>query len=158
MFMELFMSTSISASSEVKREGQRPHRRRLPWSIVLAGLVILGAVAYLIYANTQSNAAYDMTVSQLRLCPACVSQAARVEGTVLKGSIQRNDTTQRLAFVISDGSQSLPVVYTGVVPDIFNAGIQVVVEGHYAGQNSPFQAQTLLTKCPSKFTAATPTP
>ncbi|HEX7734486.1 MAG TPA: cytochrome c maturation protein CcmE [Ktedonobacteraceae bacterium] len=152
------MSTSISASPETTGEGQRPRRRRLPWSIVLAGLVILGAVAYLIYANTQSNAAYDMTVSQLKQCSACVSQAVRVEGTVQKGSIQRDDATQRLAFVISDGQQSLSVVYNGVVPDIFNAGIQVVVEGHYSGQHSAFQAQTLLTKCPSKFTAATPTP
>ena len=151
------MSTSISASSQPNTESQRP-RRRLPWSIVLAGLVILGAVAYLIYANTQSNAAYDMTVSQLRQCTNCVSQSVRVEGIVQKGSIQRDEATQRLAFVVSDGTQSLPVVYTGVVPDIFNAGIQVVVEGHYAGQNAAFQAQTLLTKCPSKFTAATPTP
>ena len=151
------MSTSINVSSEASVESRRP-RRRLPWSIVLAGLVILGAVAYLIYANTQSNAAYDMTVSQLRQCDGCQSQAVRVEGTVLKGSIQRDDATQRLAFTISDGSQSLPVVYSGVVPDIFNAGIQVVVEGHYAGQGAAFQAQTLLTKCPSKFTAATPTP
>lgn len=152
------MSTSISPSSETSVEEQRPHRRRLPWSFALAGLVILGAVAYLIFANTQSNAAYDMTVSQLRQCAGCTSQAVRVEGTVLKGSIQRDESTQRLTFAISDGSQSLSIVYMGVVPDIFNAGIQVVVEGHYAGQHSTFQAQTLLTKCPSKFTAATPTP
>ncbi|HEY0757112.1 MAG TPA: cytochrome c maturation protein CcmE [Ktedonobacteraceae bacterium] len=151
------MSTSISASSETHREGQRP-RRRLPWSIVLVGILVLGAIVYLIYANTQSNAAYDLTVSQLRQCTGCLSQAVRVEGTVLKGSIQRDETTQRLAFMISDGSQHLAVAYTGVVPDIFNAGIQVVVEGHYTGQNAAFQAQTLLTKCPSKFTAATPTP
>jgi cytochrome c-type biogenesis protein CcmE len=151
------MSTSISTSSQTETDVRRP-RRRLPWSIALAGLVIVGAVAYLIYANTQSNAAYDMTVSQLKQCTGCLSQSVRLEGTVLKGSIQRDDATQRLAFVVSDGTQSLPVVYTGVVPDIFNAGIQVVVEGHYTGKNSAFQAQTLLTKCPSKFTAATPTP
>jgi cytochrome c-type biogenesis protein CcmE len=90
-------------------------------------------------------------------CGACTSQTVRVEGTVQRGSIQRNETTQQLSFVISDGQQSLPVVYSGVVPDIFNAGIQVVVEGHYSGR-SPFQALTLLTKCPSKFTVATPTP
>lgn len=152
------MSTRISTSSETNTEDQRPHRRRLPWSFVLVGIVILGAVAYLIFANTQSNAAYDMTVSQLRQCTGCATQAVRVEGTVLKGSIQRNEDTQRLTFAISDGSQNLSVVYSGVVPDIFNAGIQVVVEGHYVGQSSAFQALTLLTKCPSKFTAATPTP
>lgn len=151
------MSTSISALPE-EVEAQRPRRRRLPWSFALVGLVILGAVAYLIYANTQSNAAYDMTVSQLKQCTGCLSQAVRVEGTVLKDSIQRDEGMQRLAFVISDGSQKLSVMYSGVVPDIFNGGIQVVVEGHYTGQSTTFQAQTLLTKCPSKFTAATPTP
>ena len=60
-------------------------------------------------------------------------------------------------FIISDGKQSMAITYSGVVPDIFNVGIQVVVEGHYGGVGT-FQAQTLLTKCPSKFTAATPTP
>ena len=151
------MSTDVYMPSEQQSDGQRPRRRRWPWSFVLAGIVILGAVAYLVYANTQSNAAYDLTVTQLRQCDSCVSQTVRVEGTVQRGSIQRNEAAQQLSFVISDGQQSLPVVYAGVVPDIFNAGIQVVVEGHYRSQGA-FQALTLLTKCPSKFTAATPTP
>jgi len=150
------MSTEINEPTEEKAAGRRP-RRRLPWSFALAGVVILAAVAYLIFANTQANAAYDMTVTQLHQCSSCTAQAVRVEGIVQRGSIQRNDTNQQLAFRISDGSQSLPVVYTGVVPDIFNSGIQVVVEGHYSSQGA-FQALTLLTKCPSKFTAATPTP
>ncbi len=151
------MSTDVYTPSEQRSEVQRPRRRRWPLSFVLAGIVILGAVAYLVYANTQSNAAYDMTVTQLMQCGSCNSQTVRVEGTVQRGSIQRNETTQQLAFVISDGHQSLPVIYSGVVPDIFNAGIQVVVEGHYSGRGA-FQALTLLTKCPSKFTVATPTP
>lgn len=151
------MSIDVYTLSEQRGEDQRPRRRRWPWSFVLVGIVILGAVAYLVYANTQSNAAYDMTVTQLKQCGGCTSQAVRVEGTVQRGSIQRTEATQQLSFMISDGQQSLPVVYTGVVPDIFNAGIQVVVEGHYSGQGA-FQALTLLTKCPSKFIAATPTP
>lgn len=152
------MSTKINeANDEQVAEPVKPKRKRLPLSFLLAGLVILGAVGYLIYANTQSNAVYDMTVTELHQCASCLGQSVRVEGTVLKGSIQRNNTMQQLAFVISDGKESLPVVYSGVVPDIFNVGIQVVIEGDYTGRGS-FQAQTLLTKCPSKFTAATPTP
>ena len=158
------MSINGDASLGVEGEGkgattQVRRRKRLPWSFALAGVVILGAVAYLIFANTQTNAAYDMTVSQLKSCTSCLSQAVRVEGVVQKGSIQRDNTMQALVFVMGDESnkQSLSVVYNGVVPDIFSVGIQVVVEGHYSGQG-PFQAQTLLTKCPSKFTAATPTP
>jgi len=151
------MSTDVSEPAASSDESESPRRRRWPWSFLLAGLVIAGAVTYLVYANTRSNAAYDLTVSQLLQCTTCAAQAVRVEGVVQGGSIQHSQVTEQLSFVISDGQQRLAVVYAGVVPDIFAAGIQVVVEGHYLGR-SPFQALTLLTKCPSKFTAATPAP
>jgi cytochrome c-type biogenesis protein CcmE len=61
-------------------------------------------------------------------------------------------------FKITDAkTTAMPVVYSGVVPDIFQAGAQVVVEGKL-GSNGVFQAQTLLTKCPSKFQAASAKP
>jgi len=132
-------------------------RKRLPLSFILAGLAILGAVIYLVYANTQANAVYYMTVSELRNCTNCTTQSVRVAGVVQQGSIVRDDAKQLLNFVITQGGQSLAVVYSGVVPDIFRPGIEVVVEGHYTGQG-PFQAQALLAKCPSKFQAATPSP
>lgn len=140
---------------EVKEQSKRP-RKRLPLSFLLAGIAILGAVVYLVFANTQANAVYYMTVSELQHCTICTTQAVRVAGVVQAGSIVRDDQQQRISFVISDGTRTLPIMYTGIVPDIFQAGIQVVVEGHYSGQG-PFQAQTLLAKCPSKFQSATPT-
>lgn len=134
-----------------------PARKRIPLSFVLAGIAILGAVFYLIYANTQANAVYYMTVAELKHCTICTAQSVRVAGVVQAGSIVRDDQKQLISFVINDGKQSLPVAYTGVVPDIFRPGIQVVVEGHYSSQGA-FQAQTLLAKCPSKFQSATPKP
>ncbi len=130
--------------------------KRLPLSFILAGIAILGAVLYLVFANTQANAVYYMTVPELKHCTTCTVQAVRVAGVVEAGSVVRNDARQMINFTITDGKQLLPVTYTGVVPDIFRPGIQVVVEGHYTGQG-PFQAQTLLAKCPSKFQSATPT-
>jgi cytochrome c-type biogenesis protein CcmE len=151
------MQTIVSVPQE---EGGKPvqprKRKRLPVSFILGGLVILGAVIYLVYANTQANAVYYLTVSELKSCNTCTAQSVRVAGVVQAGSIVRDDQKQEISFVISDsGRQSLPVVYSGVVPDIFRQGITVVVEGHYTGKG-PFQAQTLLAKCPSKFQAATP--
>jgi len=133
-----------------------PKRRRFPLSFILAGIAILGAVLYLVFANTQANAVYYMTVPELKHCTTCMAQSVRVAGGVEAGSVVRNDAQQLITFTISDGKQSLPVAYTGIVPDIFRPGIQVVVEGHYTGQG-PFKAQTLLAKCPSKFQSATPT-
>ncbi len=146
-------STVTMAGDEQKTA---PPRKRLPLSFLLAGIAILGAVIYLVYANTQTNAVYYMTVPELKHCTICTTQAVRVAGVVQAGSVVRNDSNDLIKFVISDGNQSLPVTYSGVVPDIFRPGIQVVVEGHYTGQG-PFQAQTLLAKCPSKFQSATPT-
>ncbi len=149
------MQTTVSVPQE---EGEKPSRRRhkrLPISFILGGLAILGAVIYLIYANTQANAAFYLTVSELKSCTTCAAQSIRVAGVVQAGSVVNNEQNQQISFVIAESGQSLPVVYSGIVPDIFGPGITVVVEGHYTG-TGPFQAQTLLTKCPSKFQAATP--
>ncbi len=150
----LTISKNDRESTEEKRPQSR--RKRFPVSFLIAGIAIVGAVFYLVYANTQANAVYYMTVSELQHCATCMTQSVRVAGVVQQGSIVRNDQQDRVSFVINDGKQSMPVTYTGVVPDIFRPGIQVVVEGHYAGQGA-FQAQTLLAKCPSKFQSATPT-
>lgn len=148
------MQSDLAGAINVAPTRERP-RRRLPISFLLAGIAILGAVIYLVYANTQASAVYYMTVPELKHCTTCTAQSVRVSGIVQDGSIQHSTQDQKdlVSFVITEGSQTLLVTYSGVVPDIFRAGIQVVVEGHYSGQG-PFQAQTLLAKCPSKFQSA----
>ena len=149
------MQTVVRVSEGEEKPVLR-RRKRLPISFIVAGLAILGAVIYLIFTSTQANALYYLTVSELKSCTTCATQSVRVAGFVQAGSIVRDDQKQQISFVIADGGHTLPVVYSGIVPDIFRPGIQVVVEGHYMGQG-PFQAQTLLAKCPSKFQSATPT-
>ena len=148
------MQTALDMSTE-EHQPQTWRKRRLPISFVLGGLAILGAVIYLVIANTQANAVYYMTVSELKSCTICATQSVRVAGVVQAGSVVNDDAHQQMRFTIVDGSQSLQVVYSGIVPDIFHPGITVVVEGLYTG-HGPFQAQTLLAKCPSKFQSATP--
>lgn len=150
------MQTALDLSAEEQQPRTR-RKRRLPISFMLGGLAILGAVIYLVIANTQSNAVYYMTVSELKSCTKCATQSVRVAGVVQAGTVVNDGANQQMRFTIADGSQTLQVVYSGIVPDIFGPGITVVVEGLYTG-NGPFQAQTLLAKCPSKFQSATPTP
>src|SRR5947208_16948331 len=125
------MQPALAAPTEEKIPSRR--RKRLPLSFIIGGLAILAAVIYLVYANTQANAVYYMTVSELRNCTTCATQSVRVAGVVQQGSIVHDDAHQQIRFVIADdnGRQPLPVVYTGIVPDIFRPGITVVVEGHY---------------------------
>ena len=147
------------ASTIAEKRKPNASRKRIPFSFILAGIAILGAIFYLVFINTQSSAVYYMTVTELHSCTTCTTQSVRVAGIVQAGSVVRDDAHGRISFTMKDSTTStgLPVVYSGVVPDIFRPGIQVVVEGHYSGQGA-FQAQTLLAKCPSKFQSATPAP
>jgi cytochrome c-type biogenesis protein CcmE len=143
---------TIDVAEPIKTK--RPRRNKVRWSFILAGLLIAGAVLYLVLANTRASAEYYMTIGELQRCTTCANQTVRVAGEVTAGSIQRNSQTQVLRFTMSDGKMSMPVVYGGIVPDAFNPGLTVVVEGHL--ENGTFQAKTLLAKCPSKFQSATP--
>lgn len=138
-----------------RAETSRPKRRKWPWSFVIAGIAIAAAVVYLISANTSASAEYYMTIGELRSCTSCVTRTVRVAGVVAPGSVVRDDKTQVIHFSMTDQSKALAVVYSGVVPDIFRPGIQVVVEGR-PGSDGLFHAQNLLAKCPSKFQSATP--
>ncbi len=151
------MQPALTVTTDTDENKPLRRRKRFPLGFLLGGIAILAAVIYLVYANTQANAVYYMTVNELKNCTTCTTQSVRVAGVVQPGSIVRDDQKELIRFVIAAGGQALPVTYTGVVPDIFRPGIEVVVEGHYSGQG-PFQAQTLLAKCPSKFQSATPTP
>jgi cytochrome c-type biogenesis protein CcmE len=143
---------TIAVAEPVKT--QRPRRRRVRWSFLIAGVLIAGAVLYLVLANTRASAEYYMTMGELQQCTTCASQTVRVAGQVAAGTIERDNQTQVLRFTMTDGSRAMPVIYSGIVPDAFNAGLTVVVEGKL--QQGTFHAQTLLAKCPSKFQSATP--
>ena len=133
------------------RRGVRRQRR-----FILGGILILAALGYLVFTATRASAEYYLTVGELQARgPAATERAVRVSGIVEAGSIERDPNSFTTRFTTSDASGVLPVVYHGTVPDIFQPGIQVVVEGKLA-TDGVFHADTLLTKCPAHFQAATP--
>ena len=138
-------------------QATRPRRHKVPWSFLIAGVAIAAAVIYLIVANTGATAEYYLTIKELRGCTTCATRTVRVAGVVAPRSIVRDGQPQVVHFTMTDASESMPVVFGGVVPDIFAPGVQVVVEGHLDA-SGVFQARNLLTKCPSKFQSATPPP
>jgi cytochrome c-type biogenesis protein CcmE len=75
----------------------------------------------------------------------------KLTGKVVPGSIQHQGATLNFRIRDRDGTASVPVTYSGIVPDPFRDGREVVVEGRM--QSGTFQAQrdSLVTKCPSKF-------
>jgi cytochrome c-type biogenesis protein CcmE len=115
------------------------------WSI--PALVVAACVGYLIYSASGGSAEYYLTVSQLR--SHAVAGDVRVAG-VVQSDVQKSNGGLHVTFTEKDGTASMPVDYTGILPDIFQPGITVVVEGRL-GSDGVFHARTLLAKCPSRF-------
>jgi cytochrome c-type biogenesis protein CcmE len=120
-------------------------RTSLRWGLPV--LVVAGCVGYLIVTALGASAEYYVTVSELRAhaTPGDVRVAGVVQDDVLK-----SQTGLHVTFTEKDGTASMPVEYTGTLPDIFKPGITVVVEGRLGG-DGVFHARTLLAKCPSRF-------
>lgn len=115
------------------------------WGIPAA--IVAACVGYLIYSSSGGTSVYYLTVSQLRAqSPA---GDVRVAG-VVQNDVLKSEGGLHVTFTEKDGTASLPVEYTGTLPDIFQPGITVVAEGTL-GKDGIFHARTLLAKCPSRF-------
>ena len=109
------------------------------------------AIGYLGYMGFQGSATYYYTVSELTELGSSVhGENVRVDGQVVSGSLEQESNGLILKFNIVDEKESLPVVYQGIVPDSFKPDSEVVVEGHL-NSTGVFQANTIMTKCPSKY-------
>jgi cytochrome c-type biogenesis protein CcmE len=73
-------------------------------------------------------------------------------GRVVQDSISREGDALRFRIRDRDGSESVPVTYTGVVPDPFREGREVIVSGELERGTFVAERDSLVTKCPSKFT------
>jgi cytochrome c-type biogenesis protein CcmE len=117
---------------------------------IVAIVVIALTVSYLVYGGVKDTMVYYLTVEELKAqVPEVYESRVRVSGTVVPGSIIKEDTGE-LEFQITDGTQTIDVQYEGIIPDIFADDVEAVVEGEYA-KNDVFEADTLLAKCPTKY-------
>jgi cytochrome c-type biogenesis protein CcmE len=117
----------------------------LRWGVPAA--IVAACVGYLIYSASGPSSVYYLTVSQLQAQNP--SGDVRVAG-VVQNDVQKSDGGLHVAFTEKDGTASMPVEFTGTLPDIFQPGITVVVEGQL-GKDGVFHARTVLAKCPSRF-------
>jgi cytochrome c-type biogenesis protein CcmE len=110
-------------------------------------VVVAACVGYLIYAASGGSSEYYLTVSELRA--QAHAGDVRVAG-VVQDDIQKSQGGLHVRFTEKDGTASMPVEYSGALPDIFRPGITVVAEGRL-DTDGVFHARTLLAKCPSRF-------
>ena len=120
--------------------------------IVLVSLVVLGSVAYLILSGVKQTGMQYMTVTELaQMERAPKAGGFRLDGIVAAGSIQYDQKAARLQFRMTDGKESVNIVYEGLMPDAFADGRDVVVEGIFRHTDHTLLASKLVTKCPSKY-------
>lgn len=122
-------------------------RRHLPTVILIAGLFVAG---FALFQATGQNITYYYEIDEVDR-EAIGERTVKISGLV-GAEIRRDPATMKTWFAVTSPTQTLPVEYTGVVPDIFGPGIQVVVRGHFA--EGTFVADDLLAKCPSKYDAS----
>jgi cytochrome c-type biogenesis protein CcmE len=125
--------------------------------VLIPGLAVVVAMSYLGYVAFSGAAMYYLNVDELLARGASAyGENVRVSGWVLPDSVEKDPATNTLRFVVADRNtttgSSMPVVYTGVVPDAFKADANVVLEGKLA-TNGAFEANNLLVKCPSRYQA-----
>ena len=100
-------------------------------------------LSYAAYSLFSHSGADYLTVSQLKSqVESFPDQQLRVEGRIVPGSINCNDKTKVIRFVLTDDRESLAIVYTGVVTDNFKPGAELVVVGNY-GTDGVFQVVSL---------------
>jgi len=124
-------------------------------------VLLVGVVGYLMVTGMKDSMTYFLTPVELAqrtsVNPAFAEQSGvRVGGRVVPGSVRFDQKTLDLRFTLIDietGKTSFPVHYNGPLPDTFQEGRDVVVEGNYR-PGGTFQASTVLTKCGSRYEAA----
>jgi cytochrome c-type biogenesis protein CcmE len=119
-------------------------KRRLRLIVALgAALALAGALVYTSFsAATEASKPSEIEPGR----------SYELTGKVVAGSIERGGEVLRFRIRDRDGSHSVPVRYTGAVPDPFREGREVIVSGALRGGTFVAERDSLITKCPSKFT------
>ena len=113
---------------------------------VIGGLVILAALAYIVYGGMQQALVYFKMPSELRAEQKSLEgKFVRMGGMVVKGSLNKDLQNLTYRFDLTDGNSTFPVFFKGVPPDLFVEGKGAVVEGRI-GSDGIFQATTIMAK------------
>ena len=111
--------------------------------IVLAGLVATGAATALTLNAFSENLVFFYSPTQVAGDEAPKNRTFRIGGLVEEGSVQRLGVDVR--FAVTDTARSIPVTYTGILPDLFQEGKGVVAQGTL-GPDGVFRAREVLAK------------
>ena len=114
-------------------------------TIIALGVLLLGAAAGLVLNAFQSNLVFFFSPSQIAANEAPRGKAFRIGGMVETGTVVLGNDGLTVKFNVTDTAKTVPVVYTGILPDLFKEGKGVVAQGRL-GPDGIFAATEVLAK------------
>ena len=114
-------------------------------AIIIGGLAALGIAAALVLNAFQSNLVFFFSPSQVAANEEPQGRAFRIGGMVETGSVKRDNDGLTVHFRVTDTAKTIPVTYTGILPDLFKEGKGVVAQGKL-GPDGEFRATEVLAK------------
>ena len=118
---------------------------------LIGGSILVIVVAYLIYLSFGSSVSYYVTVSEFFAKGTELHDTnVRVAGKIADSPIEWNAAELELRFTITEGGDTMAVIYHGAKPSTFKARSNILVEGEYHSDGI-FRASQLILKCPSKY-------
>jgi cytochrome c-type biogenesis protein CcmE len=125
----------------------KPKSQRL---VLVASAIVAVLVAVLLAMwGLKDRASYFLTPAEVAAGKAVPGQAMRLGGMVESGSIRRQSDGVTIRFALTDGEARTPVIYRGIVPDLFREGSGAVAEGRL--ENGTFVADTILAKHDERY-------
>ena len=98
-------------------------------AFIVAGVTGLGLAALLVLNAFEDNLVFFFSPTQVAAKEAPIGRTFRVGGLVEEGSLKRDTDGLTVRFVVTDTAQSIPVVYKGILPDLFKEGRGCVAQG-----------------------------
>jgi cytochrome c-type biogenesis protein CcmE len=114
-------------------------------AIIALGLAVLAVAAGLVLNAFQSNLVFFFSPSQVLANEAPQGRMFRIGGMVVSGSLKRQSDGLSVQFNVTDTAHTVPVVYKGILPDLFKEGKGVVAQGEL-GPDGVFHATQVLAK------------
>ena len=121
----------------------KPRHRRFAW--IGAGVLLLGAATLLVLNAFQSNLVFIFSPTDIVENRAPQGRAFRIGGMVEERSLTRAPDGLTVRFNVTDTAKTVPVVFTGILPDLFKEGKGVVAQGRI-GPDGVFHASEVLAK------------
>ena len=121
---------------------KRRHKRII---FICASLAALGFAAYLVLGAFRNNLVFFFSPTQVAAKEAPVNKTFRIGGLVENGTLKKDTDGLTIRFTVTDTANSIPVVYKGILPDLFKEGRGCVAQGKI-GADGTFYAEQVLAK------------